>query len=231
MLEHRAGARRDVRQDAVEPGPTRDASPPAQRLEQLVCGRPPRPARVGEHGCGRKVVTAVRGDVQNRVVVADPRRPQVPLRPLLEVVSPVDDDPRRRDKPSRSPNRHVDQLVVAPPSPRPVGHPESALVRQRGRLSPEHRRPRSLQPGPRSVVADVDALVHGHPRAPTEQTGDLGLRHARPQGLPPRDEPTLLVADLVRSHEPTVPRARRERTGHRAPLWRTGASAPVWSPG
>ncbi|PWN01490.1 hypothetical protein DJ010_18240 [Nocardioides silvaticus] len=223
VLERRAGARRDVGDDALQERPAWDPRPARQCLGEPVAGRAAGAHCVGEVGDGIDLTRSHRRQVDRCLLNPLPGRGGVPQDLRVEAGEAVGDHPRRRLERPVGRDSDVDRpAVVVVAAAGSVRRPDGGVEAQRGGLADEDRRPRALEPGQRTGVVGVHAgmdepQLAPAPHPPQAVVGETELEH-----LPAVDDACLdreqLVEDAVGSFhagkrgaeagrpEPTPPR-------------------------
>lgn len=171
VLQDRAGAIGNI--DQYRPQPAATANPPAgvEDLEKAWRCGPPRLAGVGQHRNGIEVGRRSACNIKRGVLEPQSWRPDMPQRPLFEVRDMMDADAVRLGQhPPVTGDGDMDHRTV-------VG--QGRLQAQCRRSGVKHCGPGSLQPGQRSSVVDIHAIVDPRPLVASEQPPDVVVLHSR----------------------------------------------------
>ena len=151
VLQHRAGAARDVAQHSLDPAPSTQARPRRALVQQSLCGRTPAADGTSEHADDVERPRLARCDLDDRVVVPLPRWALAPLHALVEPSHAVDDDAGSRRGVTRGRHGDLDRPDSVGPSHTLVGcerghHPTVPLGHRTRERLPMRSAPRTGGP-------------------------------------------------------------------------------------
>ena len=222
VLEHGAGARGEVLEQSGDPGTPAHPRPGRQRRREPGSRRTAAPAGVGQDRDGIEVASGGLGQVENCVLEPDARWAEVGEDALLGVRAPVHHDPGRRVEAPPPSHHDVDRLVVAHGQVTLVERAQGTGTAQTGRLRPQHRRPRALDPAEWAVVHHIDTPVHADQLAAADRPRQLDPSHAEDESLTTGEDARLPVQQCPPViHQSSIGAGRpwRERVDVR--LWTT----------
>lgn len=220
MLEHGAGALRDVAQHLLQPVPTVQTSRASEAGEEAVRGGTTSAARVREYRDRGEVARGVVGDGEDRIVVPHPGRAEVPLDDLLEAADATDVDTVASADLAAVVDHDLDLGVrLDALTSGPLVGAASGRIGERGRPAGEHGRPGPLAPGEGAGVVDVDPVMDRPPLPAPEPPSHIVRAEPGGQRLLPADDAILVRQDLLdRVHPAALPGARKCHTGDPAPV-------------
>lgn len=165
-----------------------------------MCRCPSRLHRVG-HDRDRGIVVCRLGrQIDDCLLDAHPRRPEVPLHLRRQSAEAVEDDVSGSDAVAIAVDGDMDRVVRSTvATSRPISGAKGRVVAQRRRPSGQDGRPRTLLPSQRSRVVDVDAWMHDGQLTSSYQPADVVIAESGGEQLPAGDDTRLIVKQYVES--------------------------------
>jgi hypothetical protein len=192
VLQHRAGPVGDVPQHRRQEVPARRPASCGERRLHAHRRRVSALHRPGDRADGPEVAGRLQRDVQRRLVVAHPGRPEVPLDAVVQADGAHDHHPAWRDDAAVRRDRDVDRTVVGAGPAGSVRGAQRRPARERGaqlltratrRRTHEHRTPGALHPGGVARVVDEDPREEGREVATAHESSYVVRSQPRVEGL------------------------------------------------